>query len=157
MNTKNKWIKSSKLSMTDIKNLCKKLNNLMEYLDLEFAINCGGCCYISYILSNLFESNDIPYKLIIFTDEIEDAESLNDIKYTQYHYCLQVYNIMINLGDCCEDDFYLELKTNSKELYSYYNKNKKKRNWNSCYDSNKNKFISNTIRKFYNEFIKDLC
>ena len=45
-----------------LKDLYKALNTLCNKLDIEYDINCGGCCYVTYCIAHHLYKHNIPYK-----------------------------------------------------------------------------------------------
>ena len=53
--------------------LAERLNKLCRFLDEEYDVNCGGCCYIAYCLARLLSRDKFKFKVIIYEDyELEE-------------------------------------------------------------------------------------
>lgn len=132
--------------------LVERLNKLCTFLDVEYDINAGGCCYIAYCLATLLSKDKFKFKVIIYEDyELEDRFS--KISESHYHYAISIGDYTINPADA-EGRFFRNIYYNVKasEILDHY----KNCSWNNCYNSAKNKFIFRTIQVFYDDLTEDL-
>ena len=82
--------------------LAERLNNLCRFLDEEYEINVGGCCYIAYCLAKLLSKDKFKFRVIVYEDyELEDKFS--EISESHYHYAIGIGNYTINPAECDED------------------------------------------------------
>ena len=134
--------------------LAERLNNLCKFLDEEYEINVGGCCYIAYCLAKLLSKDKFKFSVIVYEDyELEDKFS--EISESHYHYAIGIGSYTINSAECDEDkSFYRNVYYNvrASEILNHY----KNRSWNKCYNSAKNRFIFRTIQVFYDDLTEDL-
>ena len=132
--------------------LAERLNNLCKFLDEEYEINVGGCCYIAYCLARLLSKDKFKFSVIVYEDyELEDKFS--EISEGHYHYAIGIGNYTINPAECDEDfcrNIYYNVR--ASEILDHY----KNRSWNKCYNSAKNRFIFRTIQVFYDDLTEDL-
>lgn len=132
--------------------LAERLNNLCKFLDEEYEINAGGCCYIAYCLARLLSKDKFKFSVIVYEDyELEDKFS--EISEDHYHYAIGIGNYIINSCGCDEDfcrNIYYNVR--ASEILNHYKNN----SWNECYNSTKNKFIFKIIRVFYDDLTEDL-
>lgn len=134
--------------------LVERLNKLCKFLDEEYDINVGGCCYVAYCLAKLLSKDRFKFKIIIYEDyKLENRFS--KISESHYHYAIGIGKYIINSAECDEDEsLYRNIYYNvrpSKILNHYKNCD-----WNECYNSAKNKFIFRTIQVFYDDLTEDL-
>ena len=132
--------------------LAERLNNLCKFLDEEYGINFGGCCYIAYCLARLLSKDKFEFSVIVYEDyELEDKFS--EISEGHYHYAISIGNYIIN-SDGCDEDFCKNIYYNvrASEILNHYKNN----SWNEQYASTKNKFIFKIIRAFYGDLTEDL-
>lgn len=152
----------------DLSNLVRNLNNLCEFLDNSYDINCGGCCYISHLIAKHLESLNIEYSVVILDYEI-DKEDINEdevitsIKKHKHnlltgrdvgnHYALKIEDEIINPSSIDEDRTIIctnEIK--SKDLKWIYDTG----DWNDMYNIARNKYISSYIDTFFKTVKLDL-
>ena len=134
--------------------LAERLNKLCRFLDEEYDVNCGGCCYIAYCLARLLSRDEFKFKVIIYED-YELEEKFSEVARSHYHYAISIGKYTINAADCDDDDsFCRNVYTGVKasELLSHY----QKCSWNDCYNTQKNQFIFKTIKVFYDDLTEDL-
>lgn len=134
--------------------LAERLNKLCRFLDEEYDVNCGGCCYIAYCLARLLSRDKFKFKVIIYED-YELEEKFSEVARSHYHYAISIGKYAINAADCDDDDsFCRNVYTGVKasELLSHY----QKCSWNDCYNTQKNQFIFKTIKVFYDDLTEDL-
>lgn len=134
--------------------LADRLNKLCKFLDEEYDINSGGCCYIAYCLARLLSRDKFRFTVIIYED-YECEDKFSELDTSHYHYAIGVGNNVINDADCEDDlEFVKNVYRNVKasEILNHY----QARSWNKCYNANKNSFIFKTIKVFYNDLTEDL-
>ena len=146
MNTNRKLQKSEE----NLAKLCHKLDYLFEFLHNVYSINSGGCCYVASVLAELFEKDDIDYSVIVY--DCEYAE-FYDIDCSQYHYTLCVEDYILNCQDFEEVDYAEYIDVDAEDLLNHY---KECDDWNSLYDTYRNKYIKKLITNFYKDFTYDL-
>lgn len=134
--------------------LAERLNKLCRFLDEEYDINAGGCCYVAYCLAKLLSKDKFKFRVIIYEDyELEDRFS--EISGSHYHYAIGIGNYTINSAGCDKDESFcrnIYYNVRASEILDHY----KNCGWNECYNSAKNKFIFRTIQVFYDDLTEDL-
>lgn len=134
--------------------LAERLNKLCKFLDDEYDINAGGCCYIAYCLARLLSRDKFKFKVIIYEDYILE-DRFSEVIGSYWHYAIGIGEYTINSCDCDDDDnFCKNVYTGVKasEILTHYQNG----SWNNCYNSRKNSFIFKTIKVFYNDLTEDL-
>jgi hypothetical protein len=146
------------------KKLVSSLNKLCNYLNFHYNINCGGCCFLAYLLAKHFDKLGIKYSLVIFNDYFKDQEDIvkevthrqiNTIasksitgKFTCIHYCLQLNRGgIINIGEDASFIYFIK-NINSKNICWIY----KTGSWNDVYNVSNNKIINNIIKTFFKQY-----
>lgn len=133
--------------------ISEKLNNLCNYLDESYYINSGGCCYVSYLVAKLLQSDGFEFNLLIWSRE-SLPEKFESLKRGNYHYAIQLGNNTIN-GDMMDEDLEERLYKKSyshveySKILSHYNKICKIDDWNDTYDKSLNSFISKMVKLTY--------
>lgn len=151
----------------NIHSLCDSINNLCEFLDNEYYINEGGCCFIASLISKYLDKLKIPYELVAYDQcgkniDCVQHEVLNKSKnktsrtsitghYTCCHYCLSIKGAgEVNKSYYSTDDYQ---KYNIKEVTSsniqwiYRNGS-----WNDAYDTSNNKIIKGIVKSFFKKY-----
>ena len=137
------------------------LNKILSDIDNILDINCGGCCYIAYVIAKYCDTHNIPY-YVVFTDN-EDLFSnvderiksrsrtgiFDDGEYSCNHIYLNINNMNINF-DTFMEYHYKSNSINSDDLLWIY----KRGNWNDIYDKNNNSIISKFINKICEKTLK---
>lgn len=121
--------------------LFKELNALCRKLDNEWDINCGGCCYVSYVLSKYLEEYNIPFTIRRYYRE-------------GCHYAIEVSDRCLNRAGYKED--YIISNSGSDALLEIYRMN----NWNSRYNVKHNSAVHLKIKAIFNKYgnsIRRLC
>lgn len=133
--------------------LTERLNKLCKFLDDEYDINAGGCCYIAYCLARLLSRDKFKFKVIIYEDYILE-DRFSEVIGSYWHYAIGIGEYTINSCDCDDDNFCKNVYTGVKasEILTHYQNG----SWNNCYNSRKNSFIFKTIKVFYNDLTEDL-
>ena len=140
---------------TDVQRaLADRLNNLCTYLNDQYYINSGGCCYVAYLIAKLLEHDGFEYKVIVWNTEPICEKHFSDFTCNHFHYSLKLgkyyINNMKNSGRLYRRTF---SKVTSEELLDHYDWY----SWNDTYDTSENYFISKILKTFYEDFTKDLC
>lgn len=147
-------------ALEDLKN---DLSQLLEYLDLRFYINDGGCCYVAYILARELEAMGIKYQLIIYNDEginsktkklpirsaIKSRNSFDKVigigKATCAHYAIFTSEFgIINSAGCDNDPKLKSISLgaiNSLDIEWLYRTG----SWNRCYNKKFSEIIKDYI------------
>lgn len=138
--------------------VAKKLDGFCKYLNREYSINSGGCCYVAYILASLLKRDGFRFKLIIWSRDPLD-KTFTNVKYSNYHYGILLGGCFIN-GDGCHnndrlyEEFYSKVRVT--DILDHYNKNLKKDRWNDWYNIKQNPFIYKMLNMFYVNLTKGL-
>lgn len=151
--------------MYSILNLINNLNKLFVKLDKRYDINCGGCCYVAYLIARELEKRELyDFKLRIYNYSLEDY-SVDNIRFniinnkdrlpcrncTVYHYSIVYDQYEINESD--EGLDYLDidnLSSNDIERLYHYG------DWNDCYDTVNNIFVERFIKIIFNNYDKEI-
>lgn len=148
MNTKKNLIPSNQ----NLKVLSHQLDKLCKFLDEVYDINCGGCCYVAACLAECLQKDNISYQVVVIECP-EGIVKFSKIKKSCCHYFLSINNDDINgYEDIGDDECRVFDNISSRSLFNHY----KKYSWNSCYNSNKNKFIKKIIKQYYEDFTSPL-
>ena len=134
--------------------LVERLNKLCEFLDLEYDINAGGCCFVTYCLARLLSRDKFRFKVVIYEEEPLENK-FDEVSGSHWHYAIELGNLIINDYGCEHDhtlykNVYKGVK--ASQILEHY----QTRGWNNLYNSNKNSFIFKTIKVFYNDLTEDL-
>lgn len=149
------------MSRTDLKHLCRSINSLCVYLKETYLINCGGCCYVAYLIAKHLDKLNIKYDLVIdncssknkfhITEEII-SHNINLLKensvigeYTCNHYSLRLKSIgIINKGYKNNYRYFIPNINHNHIKWIYDNGS-----WNDCYDVRNNNVIEKIINSFF--------
>lgn len=149
----------------NIHKLLLKLNNLCEYLDHDYNINRGGCCYLAYIIAEYLERLDIKFDLVVYDNikrnrpAIEHEVLTCNLNrywdssvtglYTCNHYSLRIRGAGIVNPIDVEGDFeYIIPEASSRNIKWLY----KKGRWNDEYLISHNKIVRRVVKKFFREY-----
>lgn len=135
--------------------VAERLNKLCEFLDETYDINAGGCCFITYCLARLLKRDKFKFKVVIYDDRRIQEKSFEELDTTHWHYGILLGDYPINDGCCANDSSLIQTtfsKVNISDILEHY----KEHNWNHCYNSEKNSFISKTLKVFYGDLTEDL-
>lgn len=137
------------------------LNSLCEFLDREYNINEGGCCWIASEIAKHLDKLKIPYDLVIYdyydrdtkyiSKEVREMRRNHKLSHSVTghnscnHYCLYIHDCGIVNGDPSGYRYFIE-GINYKNISWIY----KKGCWNRNYNVKNNK----TIKKFLNLFFE---
>lgn len=153
--------------MQNLAALCKSLNNLCNFLDKEYDVNNGGCCYLAYLLAAQLEKLQLKYKFIIYDIEDKDIEAIQhevsnksknrrrDSSVTGAnscnHYCLYLENggevNKSSFNDANEFRYVLENISSSNIRWIY-----RTGEWNEDYDPSNNTVIKDMIKSFFKHY-----
>lgn len=153
--------------MLDLHELVNSINRLCEFLDYEYSINNGGCCYVASILAINLERLKIPYSLVVYDSCGKDFASINrevstKIKnrqssrsvtglWTCNHYCLYIPGIgEINSMEDFGYNRYIIRPVSSSNIKWIY----KTGSWNDHYDPSDNKTVRSIIKAFFSKYEK---
>ena len=114
--------------------LFKKINELCLYLDTEYNINNGGCCFVAACIAEQLEICKIPFTIIHY-----------DLWHC--HYAVRVSDRYLNRCEFRKKEITETLNCTSKELFDIYNEG----DWNESYQTRYNKTIKRLIRELFNE------
>lgn len=143
--------------------LVKNLNNLCKTLDEDYNINCGGCCFISYLIAKHLDLLDIKYSLCVLNEyKLNKAEISNEVQNkcrssndsvigidTCIHYYLKVPGIgNINKGGFKGYIIHSIPNITYKNIKWVY----KQGCWNNRYDVSNNSEIKNIINHFFRPY-----
>lgn len=144
------------------KKLKIELNRLFTFLDKNYNINWGGCCWLTYCLAYNLERLNIPYSLVIYNDEGDAEEAYNNIieRWTNFptgdetasHYTLKVKGLGI-LNKSKGDPFILVNNVNSDDIRWIYDEG----SWNDCYNFRLNDEIKNLVDTVFKIYEKEIC
>lgn len=144
------------------KKLKTELNRLFTFLDKNYNINWGGCCWLTYCLAYNLERLNIPYSLVIYDGEGNSEEAYNNIveRWTSFptgdktasHYTLKVRGLGI-LNKSKGDPFILVHDVDSEDIRWIYDEG----SWNECYNSRLNDEIKNLVDTVFKIYEKEIC
>lgn len=124
--------------------LVKNLNTLFEFLHKMYEINCGGCCYVAYLIAKRLEDRYIDFSLRIYDYNLDytDEELYDAIKSKKDVYPIKSntashYSIITKFGEI-----------NSKDLQYIY----KTGNWNISYNTTNSIFVTKFIDILFKQF-----
>ena len=135
--------------------LSERLNKLCRFLNAEYNVNSGGCCYIAYCLAKFLSDDKFKFTLLVYSEDKLDKGNFKDLNYSCFHYALSLGNFYINSDGCDADDDLYETrysKVKASDLLKHY----KNGNWNCCYNKEKNDFLFKIIKTFYADLTEDL-
>lgn len=146
-------------------NLLKSLNVLCKFLDENYDVNCGGCCFLASVIAKHLDRLGLGYELVIYDYYKRDQVSIehevinrhqNKTLYRSVtgrhscnHYCLNLKGAGIINGDE-EDDYhaYFIPEVSSKSIRWIYRNG----SWNDHYEVRHNKTIRNIVKEFFKEY-----
>ena len=142
--------------------LVKNLNALFEFLHKMYEINCGGCCYVAYLIAKRLEDRYIDFSLRIYDYDLDytDEELYDAIKSKKDVYPIKSntashYSIITKFGeinpdaDSNSDYFHVDVPgINSKDLQYIY----KTGNWNISYNTTNSIFVTKFIDILFKQF-----
>lgn len=143
------------------------INRLCSFLDEEYDINSGGCCFVASLIAKHLDRLKIPYSLVAY-DYLE-----KDLDYIQYevlskaknksgrksvtgrhtcdHYCIKIIGAGEVNNEGFDDEGYSKYIINdvcSSHIKWIYRNGL----WNNEYDTNNNKIIKGIIKSFFREY-----
>lgn len=113
--------------------LIKKINNFCNHFDYEYALNCGGCCYVAAVIAEMLDFKNIKYKVRYYE--------------CPTHYVIEVNKVPLNLGEFKGKYNYLE-GCDHWDLYEYYYNN----DWNDMYPTKLNGVVKMSIRNIFKNY-----
>lgn len=151
----------------NIHSLRKSINTLCRFLDKEYYVNCGGCCFIASVIAKHLDRLGISYKLIAYdyfdkdldfvqyevSNKVKNKSILKSVtgNHTCNHYCLFIEGAgEINTGNIDNESLvrYEIQVVNSSNIRWIY----KNGEWNNDYDTNNNKTIKNIVKSFFRQY-----
>ena len=153
----------------NIHSLRDSINRLCDFLDEEYNINNGGCCFIASLIAERLDRLGISYNLIAFDDLERDLDFIqNEVSskiknkslrksvtgnHTCIHYCLSIRGAgEINIGEFENLSKYIIKDIHSSNIRWIYRNGV----WNNEYDTNNNKAIKQIIKSFFERYEKKL-
>jgi len=143
------------------KKLRIELNRLFTFLDKNYNINWGGCCWLTYCLANNLERLNIPFSLVIYDGDGNAEEARNNIierncafptgDKTAAHYTLKVKGLGIlnkSFGPLI-----VVSNIDSEDILWIYEEG----DWNECYNSRLNYEIKNLVDTVFRIYEKEIC
>lgn len=136
--------------------LSERLNKFCEFLDDEYQINSGGCCWITYCIAELLEKSNIYYSVELCSyNDIEDIIYLNELEESVSHYFLSITD--------SEGEVYYINQSGFESDYTIYDVDKddilhhyKIHDWCCSYNHSKNKIIKSLLKTFYIDLLYDV-
>lgn len=149
----------------NVHSLCKSINNLCDFLDTEYNINNGGCCFIASLLATHLDKLGIPYDLITYSYFEKDLDYIqyevsSKVKNKSYrksvtgnHTC-EHYSLFIKgAGEINEGDFdnfvrYVIKDVQGSNIRWIYRNG----TWNTDYNTCNNKAVKNIVKSFFKQY-----
>lgn len=155
----NPWASRKK----ETKKLKVELNRLFVFLDKNYNINWGGCCWLTYCLAYNFERLNFPYSLVIYdgNGDVEEAQNniFGRVNYafptgdeTASHYTLKVSGLGI-LNKSKGDPFIIVPDVDADDIRWIYDEG----DWNSCYNARLNEEIKNLVDTVFRIYEEEIC
>lgn len=149
----------------NVHSLCKSINKLCDFLNSEYNINCGGCCFIAFLLATHLDKLGISYELIAYDDLEKDLDYIqhevsSKVKNKSYrksvtgnhtcnHYSLFIKGAgEVNGGDFSECLKYVIKDVQSSNIRWIYRNGV----WNTDYNTCNNKAIKNIVKSFFEQY-----
>lgn len=133
--------------------LIRRLNRLCDFLDEEYDINSGGCCYIAYCIAKLLTSDKFKFKVLIYDYYPLDIKKFDKVIGSHFHYAISLRGGVINPGsfntNLCSTPY---SRVSASKILKHYERG----SWNTDYDLSKNEFVYKTIKMFYEDLTEDL-
>lgn len=148
------------------KQLISDLNYLLYRLDKRYKINNGGCCLIAFMVAEILEKCNIPFKLKIYDDEEFNKEKITEeilsrtANYylqdsctgdnTRYHYTLitpygEINSDMFDSINPYKDNSVIIDKAKAQDINWIYTEG----NWNPEYETGNTSLIFKIIKLFF--------
>ena len=149
--------------MTTLEKLVNDLNLLCDRLDSDYNINCGGCCFVAYLMMKHFEKLGIHPTLVIESnnEDIDGDEFLDNVKnrsprsqglgnHTCYHYFVHIPEVdqYVNSGEFYEEYLYKYKGLSSKDVHWIY----KTGDWNSDYERKDSPMVGRKIAQVFAKY-----
>lgn len=152
----------------NVHKLVEDLDNICSNLNSEYSINCGGCCFVAYVIAKHLDRLNIKYSLQIMNDFPKNLEEINkEVKRKMFN----TWEEMSVSGEntCCH--YYLKIDgggtvNEGSFSYAYYiytisdinHRNigwiYKNSCWNSKYKRRNNKLIKKVISSHFKQYGK---
>lgn len=137
--------------------VAKKLDRFCRYLDSEYNINSGGCCYVTYLLARLLKRDGFHFKIVVWDDVFSETISnkFTSLLHSHRHYGILLNGCFINEAGYHNDTFLEEIKFSNVrviDILEHY----KLGSWNACYKKSQNSYISKMLEMFYDNLTKNL-
>lgn len=122
---------------------------MSRFLNDNFDLNPGGCCFFALCLAELLEKDKIPFTVVVI-----DSDSFGNIRdYSDgcYHVVISIDNSPVNfIPDKIPDDLtYNQFNATAADLKYIYMHG----SWSSDYDKYHNVFIKRIIEAYYNDYV----
>lgn len=146
--------------------IVRDLNLICKQLDDDYDVNCGGCCYIAYLISKHLDKLHLKYKLCVLNcfqkseKEIckevqqritnrEESKSVSGFNTCNHYYILLHGGGAINFGDF-EGEYFLHKidNINHNHIKWIYDSGL----WNDRYDTDNNKLIKKKIKRYFQQY-----
>ncbi len=147
----------------NIHSLKRSLDRLCLCLDDLYQVNCGGCCYVAFLIARHLDRLGIEYNLSIynFLPKIE-SDIIKEVTCmlrstgssvigtdTCEHYCISIVGGgSVNEGDVESLKRYDIKEVTHKNIRWIY----KHGLWNNCYDTCNNKIVKGIIDSFFRKY-----
>lgn len=153
----------------NIHSLHESINRLCYFLDEEYNINNGGCCFVASVIAKHFDYLKIPYSLVTYADLERDIDyiqhevsckvrntsqrkSVTGI-HTCTHYCLLIEGAgEVNSGEFDDCHKYIIKDIHSANIRWICRNGL----WNKEYDTNNNTIIKGIIKAFFKRYETEL-
>ena len=146
--------------------LRRSINRLCDFLDAEYNINCGGCCFVAYEIAKHLDRLGLKYTLKIYDNCGKDLSAINtEVRkkrknnsdresvvgdYSCAHYFLWLEGAgSINNANCFTDwGTYSISNINHTHIRWIYRVSV----WNDIYDTSNNSKIKKIINSYFKSY-----
>lgn len=135
--------------------VAKKLNKFCKYLDSEYNINSGGCCFVAYLIARLLNRDGFKFKLVVWDGYFDDSNEFKKLYTNHNHYGILLNGCFINEAGYHNNVYYDEVVFSNVKVTDILN-HYKASSWNSRYNKYQNSYISRMIEMFYNDLTENL-
>lgn len=145
------------------------INSIAEQLHDKYRINCGGCCYLCYLVARELEKLGIRYKLVIedhtLTPSFMKSNRLkvrkaikNRVHFCEWftitpsdHYTLEIDGVMVNHEKIFDSEAMSIGCIKSEDILWLYEAG----NWNPHYNARKNNtIVENFVKRAFKRYGK---